>query len=170
MFGARSRYKTSVTTAVRKSSNNRPQVLASRECFNIADSWWTEYLCFASTADRVVLSICTYERLADADEYLITDKRGTRKHRLPREINSKRVVGIEDACVIGGDLQDWSGDQTLILDPQDYQPGDIEPSEQVRAWLLELGWEGDVDIDEVSERILAAIKSAQERHRSSPAR
>jgi hypothetical protein len=83
-----------------------PKILAVREGSG-RTSVWNEYLCLNPIGpDKAALQVCRYEALAEYerpedDEHEIS---------LPAEIDGKKVVGVEDGYIVGGELacyDDW---------------------------------------------------------------
>jgi hypothetical protein len=71
-----------------------PKILDSRDQSTMA-SRWTEYLRLSKPSnDSALLEICQYESLAWDGV----------PEELPDEIDGKKVVGVEDGIIIGGDL------------------------------------------------------------------
>jgi hypothetical protein len=109
--------------------------------FSTPASSWTEHLCVQRVGERVVLSSCGYEWLAEASEYAVENDSGDIEYRLPASIDGKEVVGIEDGeYVIGGDLVPQDDDAEISL-----EPGEIEEAREWlegREWHLKPGFEG----------------------------
>jgi hypothetical protein len=109
--------------------------------FSSMGSAWTEYLCLCRDGDRVVLSSCGYEVLADIYSFEVEDDDGNVEHELPDTIDGKAVVGIEDGeYVIGGDLVPHDDDAEITLGS-----GEIEEARkwlEGREWHLKPGYEG----------------------------
>jgi len=140
----------------------RTEILLSDVRYNRVGSW-TEYLCLKCTADRVIISSCTHEMLGDVSPYLRGNANGHPLYVLPREVDGKRVVGIESDYLIGGDVQDWGGEKTFVFDLQDYEPEDDESGEydRLQAWLDEHGWTRVPGFDDAWKRIIAALENVE---------
>jgi hypothetical protein len=138
------------------------QILLSDVRFNHVGSW-TEYLCLESTPDEVIISSCTHEMLGDVIRYVRGNANGNPLYLLPKEIDGKKVVGIESDTLIGANVQDWGGDKTLVFDRQDYEPQHDESGEyeRLQSWLDEHEWTRAPGFDDAWRRILAALESVE---------
>jgi hypothetical protein len=76
-----------------------PKILGSREQSTMVSNW-TEYLRLSKPDhDSALLEICQYEALGEQ-----TSNDEGEPEEPPDEIDGKKVVGIEDGIIIGGDL------------------------------------------------------------------
>jgi hypothetical protein len=104
-----------------------PKVLASKEASGMV-STWTEYLRLDKAAENMaVLDVCRYEGLGelvrdDYEEDVI----------LPEQIDGKKVIGIEDGIIFGGELMCWSTEQKF--------PFAQATLEAAIAWLRAQHW------------------------------
>jgi hypothetical protein len=81
-------------------------------------STWTVYLCLETLEDgQIELSERQYEGLAMCHDYAVEKDQGDVDYVLPDEIDGKRVVGIDDEIVIGGDLALWDDGLAVRLAP-----------------------------------------------------
>lgn len=110
--------------------SERLQVIASREVSSMVSSW-TEFLCVELDAEGTAFRLFTgrYEALDEVHAYINPD---TEQLDLPEEIDGKKVVGVEDDYVIGGDLTPFEEDELLSLEDPD--------SEIVCSWLEAKNW------------------------------
>jgi hypothetical protein len=89
-----------------------PKLLDSRENSSMA-STWTEYLRLSVTAPgNVLLEVCMYEALAEAPDWGGDDEGPA----LPDEIGGKKVIGVDDDWIVGGDLCCIDVDKQLAFD------------------------------------------------------
>jgi hypothetical protein len=84
-----------------------PKVLTWKEASSMA-STWTEYLRLSKAGENTaVLEVCMYEGLGELvrndDEELI----------LPEQIDGKKVLGVEDGIIFGGELMCWGDEKTF---------------------------------------------------------
>ena len=78
------------------------QILDSREASTMA-STWREFLCVRNVQPGVAIAeICQYEVLC---EYQTLEDDEGNPVALPDTYNGKKVVGVEDGYVVGGELQ-----------------------------------------------------------------
>jgi hypothetical protein len=145
----------------------RREILLNHVRYNRVGSW-TEYLCLERTAREVIISSCTHEMLGDADRYLRGNANGNPLYLVPKEIDGKKVVGIESDTFIGADVQDWGGDKTFVFDRQDYEPENDESGEyeRLQGWLDEHEWTSVPGFDDAWKRILAALENPESGSRS----
>ena len=78
------------------------KIMEKRLCSDSPANSWTEYLVLERLEDgKFDLAIRGYEGLAELGEYWDDEMEDW---NLPDQIDGKDVVGIEDDCVVGGDL------------------------------------------------------------------
>jgi hypothetical protein len=105
-----------------------PKVLDSRENSSMA-STWTEYLRLRVTEPgTALLEVCMYEALAEAPDWSDDDEGRV----LPDEIDGKKVIGIDDDWIVGGDLCCIDDNKQLAFDKNNI--------EQALQWLTETRW------------------------------
>lgn len=105
------------------------EVLAEREESSMA-STCTKYLCLQfGDSKAYCLFTGMYEGLEQASEYFNED---TEDYDLPEEIDGKKVVGIDDETVIGGDPSWSTSDEVIEFDTI----ADLA----LNKWLKEQGW------------------------------
>jgi hypothetical protein len=76
-----------------------PKVVASREGSSMV-STWTEYLRLSKVASgTALLEVCMYEPIAEAPV-----SEDDEDPPLPDEIGGKKVIGVDDEWIVGGDL------------------------------------------------------------------
>lgn len=80
-------------------------IISSRTASSPASNW-SEYLCLTRNSDRQFeLSVRVYEVLGDVADYEQLDDAGNDVvPQLPVSIGGKRIVGVEDDFIIGGEL------------------------------------------------------------------
>jgi hypothetical protein len=106
-----------------------PKIVGSRENSSMV-STWTEYLRLSVIGRATaLLEVCRYEALAEAPDCGDGDEEPV----LPEEIDGKKVAGIEDEWIIGGDLLCYDDKQRLFFDKND-----IEAAVQ---WLTDNRWQ-----------------------------
>ena len=114
-------------------------------------STWTEYLRLSkSDKDSALLEICQYEALGQQT----WDDEGV-PEEAPDEIDGKKIVGVEDGIIIGGDLTCWNDSvrftkQTL--------PDAIE-------WLGDNGWNIS---NELADELAKAVGASTSKTRTAP--
>lgn len=117
---------------------NEVIVLAQRE-YSTMSSTWMEYLTLTKGQEhRYLIASASYDALAEANEYFNEEKDD---YEIPTEINGKKVIGVEDGYIIGGELginMDYSGLE--FDDPKD--PG-------LKAWLELYNWNDTVTINDI---------------------
>lgn len=91
-------------------------IISSRERSSMVSSW-TEYLCLTGgITKRFKLFTGRYEGLDEAMNYYDEEKDD---FVLPAVIAGKRVHGIEDEAVVGGDLGYYGDDDSVEFDSLD---------------------------------------------------
>lgn len=103
-------------------------------------STWRVYLCYSPGQRKAHrLSVCMYEALSPADERNF-DEIGD--YALPKSINGKLVIGMDDKWVIGGELTCVSA-RTIEFD-------NIK-DRTLREWLREERWSSPKVLRDVEE-------------------
>lgn len=122
-------------------TNDYPKVISVREGWGMT-STWKEYLRLSQDDDgRAMLEVCRYEALAETPDDEDWDG------PLPEEIDGKKVVGVEDDYIVGGELARWD-DRTLT-----YSAADID---RAIRWIGSLHFKLTDDlIREVREAVAA---------------
>jgi hypothetical protein len=144
---------TEETVSLRNGSEY-PKILATREGASMA-STWTEYLRLSKTGPRAaLLQVCMYEALAEAPEPEDDDH----EPEIPREIDGKKVVSVDDGWIVGGELSALDGRWFL------FQSGEVEAAVE---WLKGERWEVTRDIH---EELIRAVSPDFQRLRSRPRR
>jgi hypothetical protein len=106
-----------------------PKILGSREQSSKV-STWTEYLRLNKPGkNSALLEICMYEALGEQTR----DEEGEPLEP-PAEIGGKKVVGVDDGIIIGGDLTCWKHEYSFSF-TRDTLPDAI-------GWLGAQGWKG----------------------------
>ena len=104
------------------------RILIEKEGSSMA-SCWMEYLCVEQRDGQTWLSIRRYEALALRSDYEVDSDSGDETYDIPEFIDGRRVAGIEDEHIVGGELG---------LDPCNVEPAiSVTSSEPgvVTAWL-----------------------------------
>lgn len=110
------------------------EVLTYREASTMVSAW-TEYLCLRMiSSGRYVLEVCQYEPLA---EYRGFDDNG-KERQVPKMVNGKQVVGVEDGYLVGGELECSNDDMRVVLTDQRVE----DVIELIEVW----GFEVDRDV------------------------
>lgn len=116
--------------------------LAHRQSSSMT-STWTEYLVLTrGQSKKYLLAPAGYDALAEANDYF---DENADDYKLPLEINGRKIIGIQDGWVIGGDLginMDWSG---LEFDSPD------EP--EVAAWLDDFEWSNQIKVTDIKRAL-----------------
>jgi hypothetical protein len=115
-----------------KPMSDYPMILTGHEASSMV-STWNEYLVLDRNHDgNAKLEICQYEALAEAE----CDDDGN-ELPLPKHINGKEVIGVEDGYIVGGALACYD-DRSLIYGPREIKVA-IE-------WLKTKGFKIDNDL------------------------
>ena len=92
-------------------------------------STWTQYLCICKLSNgNFELSVRKYDVIGDPSDY--SDDNGD-NYSEPSEINGKKVVGVEDGYIVGGDL---------ISDYDDTVEFKYLPDQVVTDYLIQIDW------------------------------
>jgi hypothetical protein len=119
-----------------------PKILASREASSMV-STWTEYLRLSKpNKNNALLEICRYEGLGEQK----WDEEGEPVEP-PDEIDGKKVVGVEDGIIIGGELTCWHHDESFAFMPTTLAAA-IE-------WLKSHGWK-------ITDKLIGELRDATE--------
>ena len=82
-------------------------LILGRRAETSLSSSWNEFLCVEKIqSDQWEFTIRTYEVLSECDEYSSYDEEGNEVEsiELPETIDGKKVIGVEDDLIVGGDL------------------------------------------------------------------
>ena len=110
-------------------------------------STWTEYLCIQNGKEKQIrLFTGMYEGLDDALKYYDED---TEDYKLPRIIDGKNVVKVDDEVVVGGKLD--------FIDPKDMVEFDHIDDAQLLEWLNHTRRSTSLDKTQLLDEILHVI-------------
>ncbi len=122
------------------------RIIAEREKSSMV-STWTEYLCIQNGKEKQIrLFTGMYEGLDDALKYYDED---TEDYKLPRIIDGKNVVKVDDEVVVGGKLD--------FIDPKDMVEFDHIDDAQLLEWLNHTRRSTSLDKTQLLDEILHVI-------------
>ena len=125
------------------------RIIAEREKSSMA-STWTEYLCIQNGKEkRIRLFTGMYEGLDEALKYYDED---TENYKLPKTIDGKNVVKVDDEVVVGGKLN--------FIDAKDMVEFDSINDSQLSEWLKHTRWIKLINKSQLSDEILHVINGA----------
>lgn len=146
--GNASEFEAFVTAKRTQGDRATMEVLMSGELSTMVSSW-TVYLCLEQCGGEVVLSNRQYEALAESHEYEVETETGDVDYELPEFIDGKKVIGMDDDMIVGGDLDYYAEEDVVRL-----TSGEIE---RARAWLVEHGWDRQPGFEESWTKIRTAL-------------
>lgn len=112
-------------------------------------STWTEYLTVKNCGPRrAILEICQYEALCEWEN---EDKEGN-EIELPKMYEGIPVVGVDDGCLIGGELSPSDHDDQL-----EYSVSAIEDAIE---WIKKRGFDVDANLRASLETHLFSVKGS----------
>ena len=117
-------------------------IISERESSTLA-STWNEYLTIRKISPgKAMLEICQYEVLAEWSGY--EDEAGN-ETPIPKTYNGKKVIGVEDGYLVGGNLSVSEGGEFEVS---------ISTLKDAKSWIAEEGFSVGNNINRVLQRYL----------------